>query len=321
MNERQTAMRLLIGLAFSAILVTACDAPERPSDAPSSIEAVSLLGDSLGRPPVDSVVRGRYEALLTVARTAWERARDNVDSIIWLGRRTAYLGRYGEAIEIYTSGLATHPDDPRLLRHRGHRFVTVRRLDEAIADLGRAAKVIRGRPDEVEPDGLPNARNIPTSTLHTNIWYHLALAHYVKGDFAAARAAHEGGMATATNPDMLTAMSYWLYLTQRRLGDSAAAARTLEAVHPDFDIIENHGYHRLMMLYQGRVPLDSVQPPGGPTSLDDVTTAYGVGAWHLIEGRPQQAEAVFRRIVAARSQWPAFGYLAAEGELARGVAR
>jgi hypothetical protein len=41
----------------------------------------------------------------------------------------------------------------------------------------------------------------------------------------------------------------------------------------------------------------------------------------LIEGRPAQAEAVFRRIVAVRSQWPAFGYLAAEAELARGIGR
>jgi tetratricopeptide (TPR) repeat protein len=307
-------------VALSTGCLAACDA-QQASEASATIEAVSLLGDSLARPPVDSVLRGRYEGLLTAARAAWERAPNDVDSIVWLGRRTAYLGRYGEAIDLYTRGLAAHPDDPRLLRHRGHRLLSVRRIDDAIADFARAANLTRGLPDEVEPDGLPNARNIPTSTLQSNIWYHLGLARYVKGDLAAAREAYERGVAVSSNPDMLTAMSYWLYLTERRLGDGTAAARTLAAVRPDFDIIENHGYHRLMMLYQGRLPVDSLQPPGGPTTLDDVTTAYGVGAWHLIEGRPAQAEAVFRRIVAVRSQWPAFGYLAAEAELARGIGR
>ena len=48
------------------------------------------------------------------------------------------------------------------------------------------AELTSGLPDEVEPDGLPNAQNIPTGTLQFNIFYHLGLAHYLKGDLAAA---------------------------------------------------------------------------------------------------------------------------------------
>lgn len=287
------------------------------AEAPSAAEAVSLTGDTLFRPVLSPATRARFDSALDAARRAYQRAPRDLDSIVWLGRRTAYLGRYREAIGIYTRGLESHPDEPRLFRHRGHRYLSTRQLDQAVADFTRAAELIRGRPDRVEEDGLPNARGVPTSTLQSNVWYHLGLAHYVQGDFAAARNAYEQGLRVSTNPDMLTAMSYWLYLTERRLGDARAAAATLAAVRPDFDIIENGSYHRLMMLYQGRIAIDSLLPASDSLSLDDVTTGYGVGVWHLLGGRLADADRLFRRIVAARDQWPAFGYLAAEAELAR----
>ena len=51
-------------------------------------------------------------------------------------------------------------------------------------------------------------------------------------------------------------------------------------------------------------------------SVTDATGAYGVGNWHLYNNRRADAERVFRQIVAG-GQWGAFGYIAAEAELAR----
>jgi hypothetical protein len=84
------------------------------------------------------------------------------------------------------------------------------------------------------------------------------------------------------------------------------------------DIIENDAYHRLLRMYRGDIPVDSVLPSGasGEMSVTDATTAYGVGNWHLYNGRPAQANEIFRRIIAG-GQWGAFGYIAAEAELAR----
>jgi len=49
-----------------------------------------------------------------------------------------------------------------------------------------------------------------------------------------------------------------------------------------------------------------------------VTIGYGLGNWHLYNGRRDQAMTTFRQIVDGNeAQWPAFGYLAAEAELAR----
>ena len=116
---------------------------------------------------------------------------NNADNLVWLGRRTAYIGNYKEAIKIFTEGAEKFPKDARFYRHRGHRFITIRCFDDAIKDFETAAKLVKGKADEIEPDGLPNARNIPTSTLQSNIFYHLGLAYYVKGDFANALKAYQ----------------------------------------------------------------------------------------------------------------------------------
>jgi hypothetical protein len=55
--------------------------------------------------------------------------------------------------------------------------------------------------------------------------------------------------------------------------------------------------------------------PTGEMSVTDATGAYGVGNWHLYNGRREDAERVFRRILAG-GQWGAFGYIAAEKEIA-----
>src|SRR4029078_11810488 len=97
-------------------------------------------------------------------------------------RGIAYLARSRDAIETFSEGIEKHPDDARLYRHRGHRYITVREFPKAIEDLTKAAQLRSGKPVQVEPDGQPNARNIPTSTLQSNIYYHLGLAHYLSGD-------------------------------------------------------------------------------------------------------------------------------------------
>jgi tetratricopeptide (TPR) repeat protein len=281
-------------------------------------EATALTGEPLYRTVPGTTQRERMNAQLEQAKRAWQGTPENADSIIWYGRRVAYTGRFNDAIAIYTEGIAKHPNDARLYRHRGHRYLSVRKLDLAIADFERAAELVRGRKDEVEPDGQPNARGIPTSTLHSNIWYHLGLAYYVSGDFARSLRAWREGMKVSTNPDMQVATSHWLYMTLRRLGRDAEAARVLTPISRDMPIIENGNYHRLLLMYKGELSPDQVSGNAGTDgSLDDITTAYGVGNWHLYNGRRAEAERIFQRIVGVTAQWPSFGYLAAEGELRR----
>jgi tetratricopeptide (TPR) repeat protein len=292
------------------------------SPLPAGAEALSLLGDTLAAPEIAEETRAVYAARYEEAEDALVNAPEDVDSLIWMGRRQAYLGHYRTAIETYTNAIALHPDDARLYRHRGHRYLTVRELDDAIADFERAAELTEGRPDEVEPDGLPNALGVPTSTLQFNIWYHLALAHYVQGEFEEALVAQRRCLDVSEHPDSVVATSYWLYMTLRRLGRDEEAAAVLDEISEDMEIIESSAYLNLLLLFEGeRTYEDLVGPSGDEATLQSTTTAYGLGVWHMLEGRTEQAHQTWERILTGRSQWPAFGYLAAEGELARAAVR
>lgn len=285
------------------------------------VEAISLLGRPLEPPVLADELRHERDQLLDEARAEYERHPDDVEALIWLGRRTAYLGRYREAVAIFTRGIDRYPDDPRLYRHRGHRYITLRRFDLAVADLERGCRLVAGRPDEVEPDGLPNARNIPTSTLQSNLWYHLGLAHYLQGDFGRAERAYRRCLERSGNPDMLCATTHWLTMTLRRLGRPAEADELLSPIDANLDVIENGAYHRLLLFYKGQGSEDELLADSGAAdSIDFATIGYGVGVWLLDHGSKDLALELLRRVVEG-GQWAAFGHIAAEAELARAEAR
>jgi tetratricopeptide (TPR) repeat protein len=279
---------------------------------------VSLFGEPLVPPPLSVETRRNHEARLLEARTDWERDSHDPEAVVWLGRRTAYLGRYREAIAIYTRGIEEHPEYATLYRHRGHRYITLRQFDSAITDLERAADLVAGTPDEIEPDGLPNARNTPTSTSHSNIWYHLGLAYYLTGDLEQALRCYRECLALSKNPDMLCATTYWLYLTLRRLGRVEEAVQVLGPIHADMDIIENRSYHRLLMTFRGQHAAHVVlrEAQGDRSSVDFATVGYGVGSWYLAGGERRRALGLYRE-VRRTSSWAAFGHIAAEADLKR----
>jgi tetratricopeptide (TPR) repeat protein len=268
-------------------------------------------------PPLTREIRRDFETKLSDARKNAE-TEASADNLIWLGRRTAYLGHYKQAIQIFTDGAEKFPDDARFLRHRGHRFITLRCFDSAIDDLKRAAKLVKGKPDQIEPDGLPNARNIPTSTLQSNIWYHLGLAYYLKGDFKGALDAYREAMKVSKNADMLVATTHWLYMTLRRLGREKEANRAVAAIKPDLDVIENGDYYKLIRLYQGKVDAGELlkEATSSANGLSNASVGYGVGNWLFYNRKRADAENVFRQIVLG-NQWASFGYIAAETELTR----
>lgn len=287
------------------------DSGARPS---SAKPPRSLLGRPLvGTPPGD---RNKLEQALADARTQWNMNPNDPDRLIWVGRRLGYLWRFEEAIALYTDGIRQHPDYAPLYRHRGHRYITLRRFDDAIHDLRRAADLVRGQPDVIEPDGMPNAQNIPLTTLKFNIWYHLGVAYYLKGDFdAALHAFRETVRYTRNIDDNTVAVADWMYLTLMRLDRKREAAQQLERITDDMRIIENSAYHRRLMMYKGAVAPDDVLRPNSD-EIAVATLGYGVGMFHLLHGDSQRAQAVFERVVSGGS-WPAFGFIAAEAELAR----
>jgi len=268
-------------------------------------------------PQLTEAARQKYSENLEIA------ARNSVtqptaDNFIWYARRKGYLGRYKDAVDALTIALAKFPSDARIYRHRGHRYITLRCFDDAIKDFEKAAKLVKGKPDEIEPDGMPNAQNIPTSTLHSNIWYHLGLAYYLKGDFKKALDAYKECIKVSKNPDMLVATSHWYYMTLRRLEKNKDAERVLEPFNGDFEVIENADYLKLLRLYRGEVKGDALMSELGEKAetLGNASLGYGLGNWYLYNGDRDKAMDIFRKITAG-NQWASFGYIAAERELKR----
>src|SRR5437867_11079160 len=72
-----------------------------------------------------------------IARAESALAADpkNGDKIIALGVAQSGVRQYREAIETFTRGLAIAPNNALLYRWRGHRYLSVREFDKAMADL------------------------------------------------------------------------------------------------------------------------------------------------------------------------------------------
>lgn len=218
----------------------------------------------------------------------------NIDLIIALGRAQANIWKYNDAIATYTRGIEIDPKHAMLYRHRGHRYISTRQFDKAITDLDRASKL--------------NDKDF-------DIWYHLALAHYLKGQFAKAAEAYEKCRAVAANDDSIIAVSDWLYMTYRRQKKDAEAARVLERITPDMKVNENKSYFDRLLLYKG-LKKESDIIHDKLTDLEIATIGYGMGNWHLYNGNKEKAKEYFQKIVSGK-YWPAFGFIAAETELKR----
>jgi tetratricopeptide (TPR) repeat protein len=218
----------------------------------------------------------------------------NVDLIFALGRAQASVWQYREAIATYTRGIEIAPNNALLYRHRGHRFITLRQFDKAINDLERAAKL---KADDFD------------------IWYHLGLAHYLKGDFKKAAGVYEKCRRVAQTDDSVIAVSDWLYMAYRRLNNVYEAERVLSRITLNMKVEENKSYYDRLLLYKG-YKKESDIAPDNLSDLELATVGYGIGNWYLYSDNPAKAQEWFHRITRG-NYWPAFGFIAAEAELAR----
>ena len=275
---------------------------------PAGVEALSLSGESLISPAADAATIEKFEA----AKEDYDRDSMAAENIIWFGRRTAYLGNYRSAIEIFTEGIEKHPRDARMYRHRGHRYISIREFDRAIDDFEAATGLIERQGNRIEPDGLPNSQNIPLTTTHGNIWYHLGLAYYLKQDWENALRAFRNGYNLGGNDDNLVSTGHWIYMIYRRMGMPAEAAAALEDISPDMNIVENRSYHELCLLYKGEILIDEMMSANGDDPAN-AAVAYGLANWFYYNGDVAASAAMLANILAG-SSWSSFGFIAAEAD-------
>jgi len=304
----------ILSLAIFSLILFSC----KPS-ASSKVENESMMDTEFTTPlgkiyPI-AAASGKALSQYEEAQSSYKANPEDVEALIWYGRRSAYLGQYREAIDIYTLGIEQFPNDARLYRHRGHRYISIREYDKAIADFEKATHLIEGSPNEIEPDGMPNAQNIPVSTLHGNIWYHLGLAYYLTHDYEKAYTAYLRCRESGDLYDNIVSSTHWLYMIQQRLDNPSKAEALLAPINRDSTVIENQSYADLCHLYKGWLPADSLiqEGPGNPSN-DAVQ--YGLANWHLYHGDSARAEEMMEELVESKA-FSSFGYLAAESDLIR----
>jgi tetratricopeptide (TPR) repeat protein len=257
----------------------------------------------------------RRQRKLSEAEADYTQDPNNLDNIVWYGRRLAYLGKYQEAINVYTNGLRKFPQSYVLYRHRGHRYITIRQYDRAIQDLQNAAFYASNIENEIEPDGIPNAYNRPLSNIKYNIWYHLGLAYYLKGNYDKAISSYKKCLQYSNNNDLKVSTINWLYATYNKIGNKDASEALISDIPGKMPLIENRVYHDLIMLYRGFVTPDVVVRRNTQAGEINATAGYGIGNWYLINNQLNNALNMFSRVLDG-NQVDSFGYIAAEIEMA-----
>ena len=229
------------------------------------------------------------------ARKALDADPRNVQRFIQLGIAQSGARQMREAVQTFTRALAVAPNDPMLYRWRGHRNLSVRNFDGAMADLTRGY-------------GLDST--------NYGILYHLGVLRFVRGDFNAAADAFARAQTRAPDGGELAGSTDWLWMSLMRAGRASEAAAML-ARRPD-TLPATNAYVSRLRLYRGETGPEPLLTPTDTSDVNVATLSFGLGNWYLLKGDTACAREQFRRSIRSGG-WPAFGFIASEAELARMV--
>ena len=161
----------------------------------------------------------------------------------------------------------------------------------------------------------PNASiaSLESRLLLTRVHHDVRPSSVLLGEFDAAADLWLGcARRWATNDDSRVAAIHWAYMSLLRAGRTEEAARALDLVGPEPDVIENFAYLDLVQLYRGDLSAAALLERDSPNAALE----YGL-ARHLIRtGDAVRGERMLEALT-ARPDWPAFGVLGAEADLAR----
>jgi tetratricopeptide (TPR) repeat protein len=248
------------------------------------------------------------------AMEEYRRNPEDEPLLINYARTLAWYGRTRDALDLYSEGLRLHPTSYRLLRHRGHRYLSNRLFEKAVDDLGRSADLLEGQWASVsQPDEAAGHDASPRAYLRA-IWYHLGVALYMARDLPEAERALKRSMEVAADDDQRCASAYWLVNTLIRLNRAEEIPDVLEFVSADMEIDANLSYSELVMLHAGLRNLEETLDINDATHPRFATLGYGVSNWLRLQGREEDARALLQRILTTDAVMN-FGFIAAEVQL------
>ncbi|MFO8175365.1 MAG: tetratricopeptide repeat protein [Longimicrobiales bacterium] len=239
----------------------------------------------------------------------------NVERIIAAGRIRRNFWQYRQAMELYTRAIELAPEDWRPYRYRGHRHISLREFDAAVADLERARSL---------------------APLNWDVAYHLGLAYYLSGRFQDASAEYRRCLGLAQDPvaraasgddfrscsrngddpESRVAMTEWAVRAALRAGQEEEVVKLLQEIPTDLDVEENVAYYHDLLFYKGLMTEEEILNPGPHAPYRRETVGYGVANWILTHGDTTRAITLLEEL-ARDPWWPGFGRVASEADLVR----
>jgi tetratricopeptide (TPR) repeat protein len=274
-------------------------------------EAISFSGKPLFATPADTAALAKADSAILAIKAKGELMEDD---FVEIGKQLVGTNRYKLALNTYTDGLAKYPDSYKLLRLRGHRYITLRQLAKSMDDLARAEELIRTQPDVMEY-GLDGK---PTATYRHQIWYHIGVDNYLNMDYAQAAAAFEKAVATGGNDlKNIVGASDWLYNCYMRLGQKEKAEAVIKTITPDMDTDRELAYFKRIMLYKGVITPEQLIDVGMPPekmTVQEITKLYGLANWYAYKGDKDKARVLYSTVLKSNA-WPGFAYAASEKDI------
>lgn len=278
----------------------------------SIIEATSFGGLPLARRKATDNQLKKYEPLIDSLRQLSKLTEE--DYIQW-GQHLVTIFRFNDAIAAYSIGLEAFPSSYKLLRHRAHRYLSVRQVAPALADLHHALELI-GEDGAFDIEYYPDGKI--KGTYHYWIYYHLGLAHYFKYNYEKAVTAFTTCLALASTPKNKVGAIDWLYSSLLQNGQAEAAAKVLTDYQFDLDLDPNYPYTKRVQLYKGEViptELMDLNKGGAEWTSSELTIAYGIGNWYINNGEQAKGLSIHRKMMDS-PYWNAWAYVAVDSELA-----
>jgi tetratricopeptide (TPR) repeat protein len=303
-------MRNLLFLT-TIIFFSSCSKPKEQTTVVEAVpepETYSFAGKPLYAKPADSLTSIKSDSIIASIKTKSELTEEDY---IEISRQLLTVNQFKKAVENFTEGLEKHPNSFKLLRHRGHRYLNLRQLDKAIADLNKSEELIRNQSETWEYD----ANGKPTATYQHQIWYHIGLYHYLKRDYTESAKAYEKSLAYTKEGNNIAGASDWLYNAYERSGQKDKIPGLLKKFTLDFNIEnKDYPYFRRLLLFNRVIKPEDLADENKPIdqmSLLETTKLYGLANWYAYNGNTEKANLLYNKVLMSK-EWQGFAYACAE---------
>ncbi len=229
------------------------------------------------------------------ARAALTAEPRNVQRIIALGVAQSGARQFREAIATFSRGLAIAPNDAMLYRWRGHRYISIRQFDKALADLRRGYQL---------------------DSTNYGILFHLGVLRFAKRDFAGAATMFTKAQPLAPDGGERAGSTDWLWMSLSRANRPAEAAAMLARRADTLPAPPGYAYVSRLRLYRGETAPEALFTASDTADVQVATLSFGLGNWYLVHGDTTKAKASFQRAIKSGG-WPGFGFIMSEIELQR----